>query len=126
MTIQNLWDKLHVSREQSNSAASEAFRQAIAAFNRGDMPSADYWRMLGEYEHANRKPVQKQTPLTPREIAIANLSDKDVMQFALDMLAAIGAQWDAKQLGASFFDLPYEFDSIIQCLAGKIAAKERH
>ena len=57
MTIQNLFDRLHTSQESHNQPASEAFRHAIEALNRGDESSAEYWRMLGEFESVHSESV---------------------------------------------------------------------
>lgn len=59
MTIQNLFDRLHTAQETHNAPASEAFRRSIEAFNRGDVPSAEYWRLLGEFEFASSAHVRK-------------------------------------------------------------------
>jgi hypothetical protein len=47
-SIQNLWDRFHLAREERNVDAALCFRRAIEAATRADSLSADWWRLQAE------------------------------------------------------------------------------
>ena len=43
ISIQELWDRLHLAQEEHNVDVALCFRHAIEAYNRCDYPSAVFW-----------------------------------------------------------------------------------
>lgn len=43
LSLQQLWDRLHLAQQEENVDAALCFRYAIEAFNRCDHPSVEFW-----------------------------------------------------------------------------------
>ena len=43
VSIQTLWDRLHLAQHEHNLDAALCFRYAIEAYNRCDYPSVAFW-----------------------------------------------------------------------------------
>lgn len=43
LSLQQLWDRLHLAQEEQNSDAALCFRYAIEAYNRCDNSSVQFW-----------------------------------------------------------------------------------
>jgi hypothetical protein len=43
LSLQELWDRLHLAQKEQNADAALCFRYAIAAFNRCDHSSVQFW-----------------------------------------------------------------------------------